>query len=378
MTHKQRINFGDLKLGDVAKDRLIKALEKNWITEGENVSEFEEIFSQKFGYRHVIATNNGTSACIAALCSLYETGAQRNDEVIVPACTFAATANAILAAGFIPKFVDVDLNTLNIDPEKIGNVISKKTAGIMPVHLMGKPCEMDQIMELSEQHSLPIIEDCCEAHGAKYKGNFVGSFGLAGAFSFYVAHVITAGEGGLVVTNDDKIADVIRSSKSHGRPVRSTYFSFERFGLNLKMNDLVAAVGIEGLLNYEDTFIKRKQNVKTLLGLMDDLHDSLYLMNEESYEDVSPHAFPLVLKNEKQDCERFYNYLESNGIQCKTLFGSLPTQHEAFSFLNYEKGSFVNAEYIGRNGLHFGVHQYLTQNDLIRISDLIHNYFNEG
>jgi dTDP-4-amino-4,6-dideoxygalactose transaminase len=371
-----RINFGDLVIGEIARDRINKAIDKNWVTEGENVKEFEKKFAEKFGYKYAIATSSGTDACIASLSTLYEFGAKRGDEIIVPSTTFVATANAVLAAGFIPKFVDATLETLNIDTKKIEKTISDKTQAIMPVHLMGKPCEMDVITEIAEKYNLKIIEDCCEAHGAKYKGKYVGSIGDMGAFSFYVAHVVISGEGGIVVTNNKKIADILKSLRTHGRPMGSIYFDFQRFGLNLRMNDLTAAIGIEGIEQFEKIFKKRKENLYHLLEMVDDLTDYLYFIHEEGYETLSPHAFPLVLKNAKYNYLKFYKYLESKSIQVKTLFGSLPTQHNAFKFLGYRPGDFPVSEYIGDNGLHFGIHQYLTNDDLLFISDVLHNYFN--
>lgn len=262
-----RINFGDLFINDLARDRINKALNKNWVTEGENVKEFEQKFASLFGYKHAIATNSGTDACIASLSSLYEFGAKRNDEVIVPATTFVATANAVLASGFIPKFVDIELETLNINTNKIEEAITDKTRAIMPVHLMGKPCEMDTIIKIAKKHDLKIVEDSCEAHGAKYKGKYIGTIGDMGAFSFYVAHLVVCGEGGMVVTDNDEIANIVRSVKTHGRPVGSIYFDFQRFGLNLRMNDLTAAIGIEGIDNFDETFKKRKDNMYKLLEL---------------------------------------------------------------------------------------------------------------
>ena len=147
-----RINFGDLKIGDVAKEKIQKALDKHWVTEGENVKEFQEKFAKQFGYKHAIATSSGTDACLASLASLYSFGANRGDEIIVPATTFVATANAVLAAGFTPVFVDIDLETLNINPSKIEEKITDKTRAIMPVHLMGKPCDMDEIMEIVKEY----------------------------------------------------------------------------------------------------------------------------------------------------------------------------------------------------------------------------------
>jgi len=370
-----RINFGELVIGDIAKKYLQRVLDKNWASEGDNVKEFEEKFAARFGYKHAIATSSGTDADICSCTSLYDFGAKRGDEIVTPALSFVATANSILAAGFIPKFVDIELETLNIDPSKIEADITDRTKAIMVVHTMGKPCEMDSILKIANANNLKVIEDACEAHGATYKGKVVGMIGDMGTFSFYVAHLIVCSEGGMVVTNNDEIAAMIRSVKSHGRPPNSTYFDFQRVGYNSRMNDLEAAIGLEGIEHFDETFDKRKNNLYKLLKLTEELSDYFYFIKEENYEKVSPHAFPLVLKDEKYDRDRLYNYLESKGIQCKTLFGSLPTQHKAFKFLGYKYGQFPAAEYIGENGLHFGIHQYLNDDDLVYISDTLKEYF---
>lgn len=370
-----RIMFGDLKIGDIARKYVQRALDRNWVSEGANVKEFEQNFAKKFGYKQAIATSSGTDADICSCASLYEFGANRGDEIIVPALCFVACANSILAAGFIPKFVDVEVETLNIDPNKIEEAITDKTRAIMVVHTMGKPCAMDAILKIAQAHNLKIIEDACEAHGATYKGRVVGSIGDMGTFSFYAAHVVVAGEGGMVVTNNDEIANVVRSVKSHGRPFGSVYFDFQRIGFNSRMNELTAAVGLEGLEYFGQTFNKRKDNFYKLLALTEELSDYLYFPKEESYEKISPHAFSIVLRDKKYDCAKLYKHLEAKGIQCKTLFASLPTQHQAFQFLNYKYGQFPVSEYVGENGLHFGIHQYLTEDDLLYISDTLKGYF---
>lgn len=370
-----RIMFGDLRIGETARKHVMSALDKNWVSEGENVREFEREFADKFGYRHCIATSSGTDADICCCAALYEFDAKRGDEIIVPATTFVASANAILAAGFLPRFVDIEVDTLNINPAKIEAAVNDRTRAIMPVHLMGKPCDMDPILEIARNHNLMIIEDACEAHGACYKDRVVGSIGHMGAFSFYAAHVVVAGEGGMIVTNSDEVADVVKSVKSHGRPTGSIYFDFQRIGFNSRMNELTAAVGLEGLERFDDSFAKRKSNVYKLLELIRDLADYCYFIKEEPYEKVSPHAFPIVLKDEKYDCTRLYQYLESKSIQAKTLFGSLPTQHDAFRFMGCRYGDFPAAEYVGRNGLHFGLHQYLTDDDLLYVSGTLKSYF---
>jgi CDP-6-deoxy-D-xylo-4-hexulose-3-dehydrase/perosamine synthetase len=143
------------------------------------------------------------------------------------------------------------------------------------------------------------------------------------------------------------------------------------------MNDLEAALGLEGIETFDTFFNKRKNNLYKMLDLTKDLSDYCYFLREESYEKVSPHAFPLVLRDKKYNRNKLYQYLESKSIQCKTLFGSLPTQHNAFKFLKYKYGDFPVAEYVGDNGLHFGMHQYLSDDDLNYVSDVLHAYFKE-
>lgn len=372
-----RINFGDLIIGDTAKHYVQKALCSNWITEGENVKQFEKNLSSLFDCKHVIATSSGTDADIVACSVLYDYGAKRGDEILVPALSFVATSNAVLAAGFIPKFVDVELETLNINPDKIEGAITGKTKAIMVVHTMGKPCEMDKIMAIAHKHKLLVIEDACEAHGAIYKNKLVGTIGDIGIFSFYVAHQIVCGEGGAIITNNDKIAETVHSIKSHGRPPHSIYFDFQRVGYNSKMNDLTAAIGLESIEQFKTNFVKRKENLYYLLDILKcmGLEEHYHFIKEEEFEVVSPHAFPIVLKNnEKGKRDNLYQYLESHEIQCKTLFGSLPTQHDAFKFLGYKLGDFPVAEYIGNNGLHFGMHQYLSEQDMKHIAGTLFSY----
>ncbi len=370
-----RISFGELRIGELARRHLQSALEKDWISEGANVAAFEEHFAALFGYPYAVATSSGTDADIAACASLYGLGAQRGDEIITPALSFCATANAILAAGFTPHFVDVELETLNIDPDQIEAAISDRTAAIMVVHTMGKPADMDPIMEIARRHGLRVIEDACEAHGAQYNGHYVGSIGDIGTFSFYVAHLVCCGEGGMAVTSSPEIEQLLRSVKSHGRPAGDIYFDFQRFGLNSKMNDMEAAVGLEGLSEFPETFRQRREHLQRLLELTDDLAEYVHRLDEQPHELISPHAFPLVLKDPSHDRDKLYRYLEDAGIQCKTLFGSLPTQHAAFAFMGHRSGEFPVAEYIGKNGLHFGCHRYLNDDDLVFAAQKLRAYF---
>lgn len=370
-----RITFGHIEVGESGRRWLQEALDRNWVSEGPNVQRFEELFARKFGYRHAVATSSGTDAGIVAMSALMDRGARRGDEVITPALAFVATGNCILAAGLTPKFVDVELGTLNINPALIERAITPRTRAIQVVHTMGKPCRMGPILEIARKHKLAVIEDCCEAHGATLNGQVVGSFGEMGLFSFYAAHIICSGEGGMISTNDPGLALLCRSVRSHGRRGGQLYFHFDRVGFNSKMNDLEAAIGLEGLENFDQTFSVRRRHLQRLWELLRPLEDRLLLFPDGPGEVTCPHAFPLVLRDPKESMEGLYRFLEDRGIQCKTLFGSLPVQHDCFKFLGHAPGSFPVAERIGKTGLHFGVHQYLTDEDIAYAAESVRSYF---
>ena len=179
----------------------------------------------------------------------------------------------------------------------------------------------------------------------------------------------------MISAQDPELAALCRSVRSHGRRGGQLYFHFDRVGFNSKMNDLEAAFGLEGLENFDETFSVRRKHLSRLWDLLSDLEDRLILYRDGPGEVICPHAFSLVLRNEKDSIRGLYDHLENAGIQCKTLFGSLPTQHRAFSFLGHKQGAFPVAERIGGTGLHFGIHQYLTQEDIQYIADCVTSYF---
>ncbi|MDD3102481.1 MAG: DegT/DnrJ/EryC1/StrS family aminotransferase [Patescibacteria group bacterium] len=373
-----RISFGDVRICEVARANIERALAANWITQGENVREFEKEFARRFGFAEAIAVNNGTAADMAACMALYEMGARRGDEVIVPACCFVACANSILAAGFLPRFVDIELETLNINPALIEPAITSRTAGIMAVHNMGKPAKLAEIQEIANAHKIPVIEDCCEAHGAVYRDRPVGADSEFSTFSFYAAHLVVAGEGGMVGVQNPDHAKTLRSVISHGRPFGSIYFDFQRFGLNLRMHELAAAVGREGLGVFDDTFQIRRFNLFHLLKQTAHLEKFMHFIKEEPHEVIAPHAFPLVLRDGadgyRANPEKLYQHLEAHGIQTKTLFGCLP-DHQAFEWMRVDLAQFPVARYVDENGMHFGIHQYLTVEDLDYAADVLDEFF---
>jgi dTDP-4-amino-4,6-dideoxygalactose transaminase len=308
--------------------------------------------------------------------TLYEKGAKRGDEVIVPALAFAAVGSSVLYAGFKPVFVDIRRDTLNIDESKIEGAITDRTVAIMPVHTMGKPAKMDEIMDIAKRNRLTVIEDACEAHGATYKGKIVGHWGDMATFSFYAAHLIFAVEGGMVSTNNPELDYPLRSIKSHGRVPGQIFFDHQRLGFNGRMSDLHATVGEGQLPQFRDIYGKRRGNLVYLLEQTQDLRDRAYFNLEEADEEHCPHAFSVTLKEgERTNAMDLHAFLEGKGIQTKVNFKSMPTQQRAFAHLGHKLGEFPEAEYVGDKGVHFGIHQYLTRDDLDFASETLHDFF---
>jgi dTDP-4-amino-4,6-dideoxygalactose transaminase len=340
------------------------------------------------GVREAVAVSSGTDADILALAVLHDFGAQRGDEVIVPALSFVATGNAVVHAGFTPVFVDIERHTLNIDPHQIEAAVTPRTRAIMPVHLMGKPAEMDTINAIAQKHGLVVVEDAAEAHGALYRGRPAGSLGDLAAFSTYVAHIITTGEGGMVTTNREDYGDILRSLRSHGRNCTCKHcilnagadycakrfrgeggedvrFTFDRIGYSCKMNELEAAIGIGAMELYQDILKKRHDNLMYVLERFDRFAPWLSTIREEAHEQIGPHAIPIII-NEGAPFTRaeLTLHLEKNGIETRTLFVSMPTQCPGFEYLGYKPGQFPNAEYMGHHGIHIGVHQDVGIDDM--------------
>jgi len=378
---KMKVPFGTISLPTQAKRLINQALDAKRISSGKFVRMFEDRFAELLGVEEAVAVSSGTDADIVALAMLHDYGARRGDEVIVPALSFVATGNAVIHAGFTPAFVDIQKDTLNIDPSGIEEAITERTKAIMPVHLMGKPADMDVINAIARAHGLWVIEDAAEAHGALYKGKPVGGLGDLGAFSLYVAHIVSTGEGGVITTNNQEHAEILRSLRSHGRACKCKIctlnttsgfcpkrfqrgedirFVFERIGYSCKMNEMEAAIGLGNLNIFGEILERRRRNLLYVLERFNRFRPYLMTIEEKPGERIGPHAFPIIIgENASFTRTELSTYLEENGIETRTLFASIPTQCPGFSYLGYEEGEFPNAEWIGKQGLHIGVHQDL-------------------
>tara|TARA_R110002020_G_scaffold55309_1_gene153537 strand:+ start:19804 stop:20937 length:1134 start_codon:yes stop_codon:yes gene_type:complete len=371
----QRIEFGELVIGELARKNLMDVCDTNWASMGPKVKAFEEKWGSLFGYKDSVAVSSGTDSCINACLAVYDLHpkAKRGDEIIVPALSFIATSNAVRAAGFVPRFVDVSKETLNIDVDKLE--YNGRVRAIMPVHTMGRPAEMDRILEFADQHNLIVIEDACEAHGAKYKDKFIGTMGDMACFSYYIAHLVCCGEGGMVSAMNKEAGDILRSTRSHGRPFNSIYFDHQRTGLNSKMNDLEASIGLEAIECFWDTFNKRHKIMKDLRASCEGNEDLAWFSEEDEGNINCPHGFSVTMKDSNK-INIIKDTFDEYNIHWKRNFGCIPTQHKAFSGdLNCGMGSFPNSEWIGDNGIHIGCHQHLTEENVERIKDALKTSF---
>ena len=350
-----KVPFGTVSITPKAQQLINEAIVSRWLTKGKYVKEFEEKFAQLFGVKHGIAVSSGTDADAIACAVLYDFGAQRGDEVIVPALTFVATGNAVLQAGLVPVFVDIERETLNIDPKKIEKAITPRTRAIMPVHLMGKPAAMDEIMSLAKKYKLHVIEDAAEAHGAEYRAKKIGAIGDMACFSLYAAHIITTIEGGMIITDNDQMAEAARSLRNHGIDGK---FRFKRIGFSAKMNEIEAAVGLGNMEIFHEILEKRRLNVRYLIKAFARFEKYFWFLKEDAHEILGPHAFSIIVKpglNFTKD--EFVTYLEKQGVDSRNLFYSIPTQTASYEFMGYKLGDFPQAEYCSDHGTHIGCHQ---------------------
>ena len=347
---------------------------------GNEGREFEKEFSEYVGVNHSVTVDNGTNALILAAHAL---GISKGDEVIMSPRTFVASAFSIMHLGAKPVFIDIDRNTQNMDPKLIEAAITPKTKAIMAIHLAGWPCEMDKIQEICSLHNLFLIEDCAQAHGAKYKGQSVGSFGDVNAWSFCQDKIMTtAGEGGMVTTNNKNYWSAVWSFKDHGKNYDTVYnkdhppgfrWLHEDHGTNARMTEIQSGIGRLQLKKL-NSWIDRRTHLsnifndafKHLNGLRITLPPSHI---KHAYYKYYVFTEPEKLKSDK-DRDFIMNSLNDKGIACYSGSCSEIYKEKAFDkVFSDQKPLLKVAKELGETSLMFLVHPTINEDDIYEICD---------
>ncbi len=361
---------------DAVKDVLTSGM----LVEGKYSQQLEDEFARFVGSRQAITVASGTAALHLTWEAL---DLPVGSEVITSAFTFIASANSIAMVGGIPVFADIDPHTFNLDPESVRKLITPHTKAIMPVHIFGLPADMKVFREIAEEHDLILVEDAAQAHGGRISGQHVGTFGIAGCFSFYATKNMISGEGGIITTNDDELADKLRSIKNHGRGKEGGYQHY-RIGYNYRTTDMAAAIALHQLHKLPDMVKQRQANFGVIRDLLEP-HEELVRLQEipKGYEHGSYICAP-VLENDKISVEDVITELRKRGIASRTIYSTPLYQQPAYrnitrwrwarcvAYPDYSKISLPNTERIARSHFELPIHPGISEEDAkIIASELI-------
>lgn len=422
---KKYIPASGKNVGAEELSNMIEASLDMWLTAGRFNDEFEKEFAQKLGVKYALTTNSGSSANLLALSALTspklkERALKKGDEVIAVAAGFPTTVNPIIQNGMVPVFIDCEVGTYNIKVNKIEEAISPKTKAIFLAHTLGNMYDLDKIMELAQKYKLWVIEDSCDALGAKWKGKYAGTIGHIGTYSFYPAHHITMGEGGAVVTNDPVLHRIILSFRDWGRDCwckpgtddtchnrflmkmgnlprgYDHKYTYSHIGYNLKITDWQAAIALAQLKKLDMFLAMRKENAETLFKELSDLQDFLILPIITQNCVPSWFGFLISVKeNAPFTKQELVTYLEQQGIGTRQLFaGNILRQpmivdndvtlriggNEAIHSSQLTEADYnklEGTEFIMNHTFWVGVAQNNTPEDMKKTSAVIHQFVRE-
>jgi dTDP-4-amino-4,6-dideoxygalactose transaminase len=370
--------FGNPQIEEDEIKEVVDCLRSGWISTGPRVAQFEELFKAYIGAKHALALNS----CTAGLhLSMIVAGLKPGDEVITTPMTFAATANAILHTGASPVFVDIELSSMTIDPGLIEEKLSPKTKAILPVHLCGRPCNMDRIMEITKKHNLLVIEDAAHAIETEYKGKKIGTIGDMTVFSFYVTKNLVTGEGGMVTTDNDEYAEKIQTYGLHGMSKGAwRRYSDEGFkhyqiifpGFKYNMMDIQAALGIHQLKRLEAGLARREEIWKRY----DEAFKDLPLVTPAPPEKNTRHArhlYTILVKLEdvKADRDTIQQALHEENIGTGIHYISLHLHQYYRERYGFKPDDFPNALYVSERTISLPLSTKLTDDDVQDVIDAV-------
>lgn len=353
------INIAKPIITDEEIEAVTEVLKSGMLAQGKKVEQFQKEFAQYTQSKYGVATSSGTTALHTALVAA-DIGP--GDEVITTPFTFAATANSVLYSGAKPVFADIDPKTFNLDAASVEEKITDKTKAILPVHLYGQPADMDAICEVAQKHDLKIIEDAAQAHGAVYKGKKIGSIGDLGCFSFYPTKNITTGEGGMVTTNNEELAEKAGMVRAHGESQR---YEHVILGYNYRMTDIAASIGLTQLKHIDEFNAKRNENAEYLTQHLQEIDG----VTPPYVADDVTHVFhQYTIRVAKRD--EFKDFLNENGIGTGVHYPIVLYKQPYYQAQNIT-GNCPEAESAASEVLSIPVHPSLTQDDLDTIIDVI-------
>lgn len=362
-------------LGEREMEYVADCIRTGWISAyGKYVSGFEEGFSQYIGVGHGAATSSGTTALHLAAEAL---GIGQGDEVIIPAFTIISNALSVIYSGARPVLVDAEPGTWNMDVDLIQERITKKTKAIMPVHIYGHPVDMDPVMEIAEDHGLFVIEDAAEAHGAQYKGRKVGGIGHVGVFSFFANKIITTGEGGMLVTDDQ---DIYLRAKTLGDMAHSKEKRFLHYelGYNYRMTNLQAAVGLAQLERIGEIIETKIKNAAMYTELLKDV-EGLGFPKEMPWAKNVYWMYSLTVEDEfGMTRDDLMKRLEDEGVGTRTFFVPMHRQPALMDRGLFEGESYPVADNISNRGLYLPSGQALTQKQIYYVCSTLKEISGEG
>lgn len=365
------------------------------VTMGVKVKSFEKEFARAFNFAHGVMNNSGSSANllgIAAITNLATVGGLRpGDEVIVPALSWSTTVWPLIQCGLIPVVVDIDPLTFNIDPNEVERAISPKTSGLMPVHVYGNPCDMASVTDICERHNLILIEDCCEALGAYYDDVPVGKFGRVGTFSFYFSHHMTTLEGGICVTDDFQLAELMRILRAHGwvrelddpKPYLEQYpefdprFLFVNLGYNLRATELQGAMGSVQLPKLASYIEARRENTHEWQADLAVWSDFFDFQKETPMGRSSCFGFPLVRKADAPfELKALTSFLNKAQIETRPIIcGNIARQPGMKMYQHRVLGDLKHSSNVMANGFSFGNHQAVGTGGRAYVTGKIREFF---
>lgn len=356
------IPISTVRIDEEIEVEVIKVLRSGMIAQGPKVAELEAMFAKISGVKHAVAVNNGTTALVAVLKML---DVPKGSTVITSPFTFVATLNAAVEAGFKVRFADVDEGTFNITADTIAEVNPAGVSTVMPVHLYGQCADMTAITALAKQNGWAVVEDAAQAHGALHNGAAAGSFGV-GCFSFYATKNITTGEGGIITTNDDALADRIRTYRNQGMRQR---YQYEMAGTNYRMTDVQAAIGIPQLKKIDAINNARQKNAETLNQLLVDVPEIATPVTSAGNSHVWHQYTIRVLEGSKRSRDEVIDYLTARGVGCGIYYPYLAHDYDCFrADPSIEPTSTPVAARLVRQVISLPVHQYLSPEDISTIA----------